>query len=128
MIGLPGDTISYQDRRLTINGKLVPETYLGDIIEPNDSISQPVKEYQEDLFGVVHAIYLMPWTPTSNFKGLVVPAGELFVMGDNRDDSDDSRYWGFVPVQNVIGEATHVWLSWDETTNNVRWDRFGQSI
>ncbi len=128
VIGLPGDHISYVDRRLTINGHKVAEKYLGKTIEPADSLVQSVNEYQEDLLGVVHNIYTMPWVESENFKNLVVPAGEVFVMGDNRDNSDDSRYWGFVPQRNIIGEATNIWLSWDENNNSIRWRRFGDKI
>ena len=128
VIGLPGDHISYVDRQLTINGHKITEKYLGKSIVPANSLSQPVNEYQENLLGVVHNIYTMPWVESNDFKNVVVPKGELFVMGDNRDNSDDSRYWGFVPQRNIIGRATHIWLSWDENNNSVRWQRFGDVI
>lgn len=128
VIGLPGDRISYVNRQLTINGHKIPEVFIGKKLEPNDSTTQLVNEYREDLMGVEHDIYTMPWVPSANFKDLVVPKGELFVMGDNRDNSDDSRYWGFVKQDQIIGKATNVWLSWDETTGSVRWHRFGDKL
>jgi len=128
VIGLPGDQISYVNRQLTINGHEITQQYLGKAIVPADSWNQAVNEYQENLLGVVHNIYTMPWVQTDNFKDLVVPTGALFVMGDNRDNSDDSRYWGFVPQQSIIGKATNVWLSWDGNNNSIRWRRFGEKI
>ena len=63
-----------------------------------------------------------------NFGPLNVPEGNLFVMGDNRDLSYDSRYWGFVPIENVIAQAIKIYWSWDKANFNVRWDRIGTTI
>ena len=128
VIGLPGDHISYVNRQLTINSHKIPEVFVGKKLVPADSVNQLVSEYHEDLMGVEHNVYVMPWMPSSNFKGVIVPKGELFVMGDNRDNSDDSRYWGFVKKDQIIGKATNVWLSWDESNNSIRWDRFGKKL
>lgn len=69
----------------------------------------------------------------------MVPAGQYFVMGDNRDESADSRYWGFVPDQNIVGKATYIWMSWDsfktpwtwkvwEYVESIRWHRIGTAV
>lgn len=57
-----------------------------------------------------------------------VPEGQYFVMGDNRDNSNDSRYWGFVPEENLVGKAFMVWMNWDSQADGVAWERLGSSI
>jgi signal peptidase I len=59
---------------------------------------------------------------------LVVPDGQYFMMGDNRDDSADSRYWGFVPESYLRGKAFLVWMSWNGKTDSVRWSKIGKWI
>ena len=68
-------------------------------------------------------------SPPTNFYNIVVPKGEYFMMGDNRDDSDDSRDWGMVPAENLIGRAMFIFLNWDPNPphwyNKIRFDRSG---
>lgn len=137
VIGLPGDHISYIDKVLYINGVEMKQTKLGASIDSDggDSPRWPVEIKQEDLFGVKHKIYICPKTATAcpgakaeNFYNVVVPKGEYFMMGDNRDNSDDSRFWGFVPANDLIGKAEYVAFSWDSELHEVRWHRIGDKL
>ena len=128
VIGVPGDRISYQDGVLTINGKVMPQKFLRHSIIPADSSSQVVNISEENLSGVKHEIIAMPWAHSYNFKNVVVPKGKYFVMGDNRNNSEDSRYWGFASAKDLVGRAFMVWFSWDSHTDSVRWSRIGRKI
>jgi len=141
VIGTPGDHISYIDKVLYINGKKMSQKLVGHATD-NDGPGTPswkMAVYSENLDGVTHKIYRCaqaemncPVPGVHNFYNLIVPKGEYFMMGDNRDNSDDSRSWGFVPVKNFIGRARWVWLSWNaEATNwlhKIRWHRFGTAL
>ena len=127
VIGLPGDKVSYVNKHLVINGKKIPLTYVKSVIEPADSHTQKVREYSENLEGVVHHIYQMPWVKAHDFHGVTVPKGEYFVMGDNRDNSEDSRFWGFVKRSAIVGKARVVFWSWDDHYS-PRWSRLFKVI
>lgn len=128
VIGLPGDVISYKDKVLTINGRLAPQKLLGERSDRDGASEKwPVLLKQENLLGVQHEIYLRPDQLTTNFS-VTVPRGNYFVMGDNRDNSLDSRYWGFVPEKDLVGKAMWVFFSWDSEHNRVRWNRIGLRI
>lgn len=125
VIGTPGDTIAYHNKQLTINGKVVPQQFIEYTVD--ESSGKTVARYQETLNGIVHDIYINPKEPATDFI-VTVPKGHYFMLGDNRDDSADSRYWGFLPEENLRGRAFLVWMSWDSKKNTVRWDKIGHFI
>lgn len=129
VIGVPGDKISYINKELFINGVKVPTKTIKNatVVEENGEKWTAV-EKEEDLLGVKHKIYIDPAKTGHDYKDIVVPKGMYFVMGDNRDDSADSRFWGFVSDKNIVGKAVLVWLSWDSENLGVRWKRFGKRI
>ena len=78
--------------------------------------------------GVKHPILINPNKEDDNTYDFTVPSGYYFALGDNRDDSYDSRYWGLVPEKNFVGKAQYILLSYDAQTKKLRWARFGKKI
>ncbi len=129
VIGLPGDHLKYVDKVLYINGQKIPqETKETTTRVDEEGHTQDVVIKEEDLMGVKHAIYQNQHQDGTDFNDIVVPEGMYFAMGDNRDDSADSRYWGFVPEKNILGKAVLIWMSWDSNNHTIRWDRLIKSI
>jgi len=129
VVGLPGDRIEYRNKRLSINGKPAPMKQVDDYLSRERM--QFSRRYVETVNGVEHEILLDEDSPPSvmpgrafpfagncnyNTNGLActVPPGHYFVMGDNRDNSSDSRVWGFVPDDNIVGKAFFIWLNLNE--------------
>lgn len=125
VIGVPGDKISYHNKILTINGKEAPHTFIEYTMD--ESSGKAVARYKENLNGVVHDIFIRADVPAVDFD-VVVPEGSYFMMGDNRDDSADSRYWGFVQENYLRGKAFLVWMSWNGKADNLRWSKIGRFI
>jgi signal peptidase I len=83
------------------------------------------------LLGVVHNIYRAPSRPANDFYDLTVPQGKYLMIGDNRDNSDDGRAWGFVGENDFIGQAQFIWMSWDSQAtlvHKIRWERVGNHL
>lgn len=127
IIGLPGDEITYTDKTLYINGKLIPKESLGIYSDADTAIPAMMEHYREQLGDVTHDIF-QRHVPGRQLYTITVPPGHYFMMGDNRDDSDDSRYWGFVPETNLVGRAEYIWMSWNGVNHRIRFNRIGDSI
>jgi signal peptidase I len=128
VVGIPGDKIAYYNKQLFVNGEPATQTGLGAYDGVGAGVSMAGAQMQsENLAGVEHNILLDPQKGTLEGE-FQVPDGRYFVMGDNRDHSNDSRYWGVVPEENLVGKAFMIWMNWDATAGGVTWSRLGNDI
>jgi len=133
VVGLPGDKIEYNsaNKMLYINNEPVTQTVVGRYIGVGAGSDMTGREQRtEYLPDAEHAILVKPEKSPHAQKNYqwTIPAAEYFVLGDSRDNSRDSRFWGTVPEENLIGKAFFIWMNWDLKNGGISWQRLGTPI
>jgi len=140
VVGLPGDEIRYRNKTLYVNGEPASQAAVREYVGVGAGAGMTNTDVRvEDLTGVEHEILVDPKWPDYKCnpysalavgQALKVPEGNYFVMGDNRDNSNDGRCWGFVPEENLVGKAFAIWMNWDGQRDGfpVDWGRLGNRI
>jgi signal peptidase I len=128
VVGIPGDIVAMRNNQLSINGEILRyDSFDIESLYPSISSSDAMREiYIEDLTGHKHKTMVMPYQPSvRSFVPVAVPDGHYFMMGDNRDNSADSRYFGFVDRKEILARATAIVISLDiQHDYQPRWPRF----
>ena len=126
IVAIPGDLISYSDDQLVINDKAIEIKNIGPYIGVDSGKSMNnYKLAQEFISALPHEILINPNRRSKGIPEITIPEGHYFVMGDNRSHSSDSRFWGFVPEEYIIGRAIGIWMHWDWNYNTMQFSRIG---
>jgi signal peptidase I len=120
VIGVPGDRVQYRNKQLSVNGRPIPREWLADV--PGARRIQIGLEEPRESRG--HLVQIDHLRPVRDFSVVVRP-GHYFMMGDNRDNSSDSRVWGQVPERDIVGEAVAIWMHWESLFSIPSFERAG---
>ncbi|HET9485343.1 MAG TPA: signal peptidase I [Xanthomonadales bacterium] len=131
VVGVPGDTVTYRDKVVYVNGEVQPQQDLGTYVGNGAGADMTGSALKREILGdTPHEILVRRndgFFPMREGT-FEVPAGSYFVLGDNRDNSQDSRFWGVVPERNLVGKAFFIWMNWDSKNGGVEFGRIGTVI